>query len=58
MRPEDCDLHATDAEQIVFRRSDNALDQLTVCSRDVTGATRTELEELLASIEFTGAASD
>jgi len=58
MRPEDCDLHATDAEHIVFRRSDNALDQLTVCSRDVTGATRTELEELLASIEFTGAASD
>ena len=56
-RPEDCGLHATEAERVVFRRSDNTLDQLTVCSREVTGAIRTELEELLASIEFT-AASD
>jgi hypothetical protein len=52
---ESCGLRATETERVVIRRSNLGQDDLTICSRDLTPATRAELEDLLASIEFVAA---
>jgi hypothetical protein len=55
---ESCGLRATETERVVIRRSNLGQDDLTICSRDLTPATRAELEDLLASIEFVGTPSE
>jgi hypothetical protein len=42
-------------QRVVIRRPTMGRDVLTICSRDLTPATRAELEDLLASIEFVAA---
>jgi hypothetical protein len=53
-----CGLRATEMERVVIRRATMGRDVLTICSRNLTAATRAELEDLLASIQFVDAPSE